>query len=777
MQLFEILHITEPEGRNGYMKQNEAKEKFMMNVKCSSRKGRASLAGVSMLLLVVGLVWSNAYAAQPSAKGRLGRLKVSENARFLVYEDGTPFFWLGDTAWELFHRLNREEADRYLENRAANGYTVIQAVALAEINGHSDPNPYGHLPLIDQDPARPAVQDGPNNDYWDQVDYIVDKANALGLYIGFLPTWGRYWHDNVKDNKPLFTVQNAEVYGEWLGRRYREKHLIWVLGGDRTIQNEGHKEIIRAMARGLRKGDGGAHLMTFHPRGGSGSAQDFHNDDWLDVNMRQNGHNTKFNEGYHNTRVDYDRTPIKPVLDGEPIYEDHPVSFRPKDLGHSIASDVRRPLYWNLFTGAFGHTYGHHSVWQMWQPGRAPINNPLMPWYEAIDQPGARQMQYGRWLMESRPFLTRIPDDSIIVAHTSDGVPAATDRKTLIDTKLTHVAYTRDQMGKAVLYINGAAASSGNVGGDLSNWDDGFRLALGNELTEDRPWLGEFYRVALHARALDAADIARAFNAGPAKAAGSPVALYEFREGGGRIIKDTSGVGEPLNLHMANASDVHWRGGSGGLRFARPALIASQTPATKLINAVKQSRSFTIEAWIRPDNTVQAGPARIVTLSADMSARNLTLGQKADAYEVRFRTTATSPNGEPALSTPGGDMPAGLVVPTAVPGAGRYRFVATRDAQGSYAMVYAPVSRAFTVRMDAISGSKVKAWWYNPRCGEATAIGEFPNKGHREFQPPDKGEIIDWVLVLDDAAKKYAAPGTRQVKLDVSASQGAMEVR
>ncbi|MBE0537684.1 MAG: hypothetical protein IH624_18620 [Phycisphaerae bacterium] len=228
---------------------------------------------------------------------------------------------------------------------------------------------------------------------------------------------------------------------------------------------------------------------------------------------------------------------------------------------------------------------------------------------------------------------------------------------------------------------------------------------------------------------------------------------------------------------MANASDVHWRGGSGGLRFARPALIASQTPATKLINAVKQSRSFTIEAWIRPDNTVQAGPARIVTLSADMSARNLTLGQKADAYEVRFRTTATSPNGEPALSTPGGDMPAGLVVPTAVPGAGRYRFVATRDAQGSYAMVYAPVSRAFTVRMDAISGSKVKAWWYNPRCGEATAIGEFPNKGHREFQPPDKGEIIDWVLVLDDAAKKYAAPGTRQVKLDVSASQGAMEVR
>ena len=142
-----------------------------------------------------------------------GLLKVSENKRFLVHEDGTPFFYLGDTAWELFHRLNREEADKYLANRAAKGFTVIQAVAIAEVDGHKDPNPYGHLPLIDLDPARPAVQEGPDNDYWDHVDYIVDKANSLGLYIGFLPTWGRYWHDKIKDGKPLFT--RAECGGVW----------------------------------------------------------------------------------------------------------------------------------------------------------------------------------------------------------------------------------------------------------------------------------------------------------------------------------------------------------------------------------------------------------------------------------------------------------------------------------------------------------------------------------------------------------------------------------
>src|SRR6185369_11417268 len=115
---------------------------------------------------------------------------------------------------------------------------------------------------------------------------------------------------------------------------------------------------------------------------------------------------------------DYDRTPAKPVIDGEPIYEGHPVSFRAKDLGHSVAADVRRPFYWDVFSGACGHTYGHHSVWQMAAPERKPVNAPLMPWREALDQAGGAQMQFGRRLIESRPFLTRIPADDVIVPAT-----------------------------------------------------------------------------------------------------------------------------------------------------------------------------------------------------------------------------------------------------------------------------------------------------------------------------------------------------------------------
>jgi hypothetical protein len=169
----------------------------MLSPAVSSRLAPICLAAAVGATGASGAEPTPAPAAPP-----LPRLRVAANRRFLVQADGTPFFWLGDTAWELFHRLDRGEADRYLECRARQGYTVIQAVAIAELDGHTVPNAYGHLPLVDLDPARPALQDGPANDYWDHVDYIVDKANALGLYIGFLPTWGRYWHDEVRDGKP-----------------------------------------------------------------------------------------------------------------------------------------------------------------------------------------------------------------------------------------------------------------------------------------------------------------------------------------------------------------------------------------------------------------------------------------------------------------------------------------------------------------------------------------------------------------------------------------------
>ena len=102
-------------------------------------------------------------------------------------------------------------------------------------------------------------------------------------------------------------------------------------------------------------------------------------------------------------------------------------------------------------------------------------------------------------------------------------------------------------------------------------------------------------------------------------------------------------------------------------------------------------------------------------------------------------------------------------VATSIPGSGQKRLVATRDSEGTYAMIYTPVGRKFSVKMDVIKAARVKAWWFNPRTGQADAIGQFENKGTREFIPPNPGEILDWILVLDDARKNYPAPGSKSL--------------
>src|ERR1051325_10410671 len=134
------------------------------------------------IMLAGLLLWQGLLMAQQPFTN--GRLKVADNKRYLVHQNGTPFFWLGDTAWELFHRLNREEADQYLKKRAEQGFTVVQAVALAEFDGLKEPNPYGETPLLNNDPTTP------NEAYFKHVDYLIDKAAQYGLVIGFLPTWG-----------------------------------------------------------------------------------------------------------------------------------------------------------------------------------------------------------------------------------------------------------------------------------------------------------------------------------------------------------------------------------------------------------------------------------------------------------------------------------------------------------------------------------------------------------------------------------------------------------
>lgn len=345
-------------------------------------------------------------------------LKVSKNKRYLVKEDDTPFFWLGDTAWELFHKLNREEVDEFLMNRAERRFNVIQAVALAEMDGIRSGNVYGKKPLLQNeagvyDPTKPDLSGAYS--YWDHVDYVVDKAEELGMHIGFLPTWGDKFNQLWGKGPVIFDESNARIYGKWIGERYKDQsNMIWILGGDRTLETEEHYKIIRAMADGIREGDGGRHLMTFHPMGCRSSTEYVHEDEWLDFNMIQSGHSLRI-DNYSWVTTDYELVPAKPTLDGEPRYEDHPINFKSEN-GFFDDTDVRQAAYWSVFAGSFGHTYGHHSIWSM---TTEPAHYFIMTWQDAMVRPGGSQMQHVRSLIESRPFLERVPDQSLLVDELS----------------------------------------------------------------------------------------------------------------------------------------------------------------------------------------------------------------------------------------------------------------------------------------------------------------------------------------------------------------------
>lgn len=346
----------------------------------------------------------------------LPHIRVSENRRFLVTENGAPFFWLGDTAWELFHRLTREEALYYFVTRQRQGFTVIQAVALAEFDGLNTPNAYGVHPLHDNDPTRP------NAAYFAYVDELIALAADHDLYIALLPTWGdKVNHRQWGVGPQVFTVENAQVYGRYLGQRYgNQSNVIWMLGGDRpaVFENDDYRLLWRAMAAGIDEGAGRRVLKTYHPPGRYSTSAWLHAEEWLDFNTMQSGHGSGRDTAvWEMITHDYTLTPTKPTLDSEPNYEDHPVSPWPKwnpANGHFRDHDVRKQLYRSVFAGGCGVTYGHHSIWQFCGPRNPAINHADRTWLEAMVRPGAEQVKHLRALMASRPFLSRIPDQNIL---------------------------------------------------------------------------------------------------------------------------------------------------------------------------------------------------------------------------------------------------------------------------------------------------------------------------------------------------------------------------
>ncbi|KAK7703342.1 hypothetical protein SLS57_010991 [Botryosphaeria dothidea] len=402
---------------------------------------------------------SHAVAASNSSSVSWADLAISapSNGRYLSRTNSRePFFWQADTAWELFHRLNRSDIDHYLQDRASKGFNVVQAVVISELNGTTFPNFYGELPLHDADPLQP------NEAYFEHVDWAVNRAASYGILVALVPTWGRWVNCGWHNGPIIFDEDSAERFGAYIGTRY--PGLPKIIGGDSngfwSCNASAAQDAFRAdpsldpttllgpitdtrevwsrMVKGFTESESAAGVtpfVTFHPTNMWISdpstplpyGHNYINGTLgpLSMDAVQSGHNIP-----DATTLDYHFTPLTgwdstknyentlamraafpgPVVDLENHYEGAHVGFNTsRPLWN--ASHVRHGFYSAVFSGACGFTYGAQAIWQMYAP-KAQLARPDL-WIEAqLDQPvneswrdalgfeGARQSGYVRGLFE-----------------------------------------------------------------------------------------------------------------------------------------------------------------------------------------------------------------------------------------------------------------------------------------------------------------------------------------------------------------------------------------
>jgi hypothetical protein len=356
------------------------------------------------------------------------RLHVSADGHFLQREDGSRFVWLADTVWAL-QKLNPTDLARYMDDRAARGFNVLQGPNLRgwPENPTSPENYVKGVNYAGQPAFLGNNTDTPNEPYWQYVDYMVNAANSRGLYIALVVMWGNEYNLAFGTD-----TQKANRLGVWLGTRYRNNlNVIWIVSGEFDLIGtspitSAQKAMFAAVGQGLKTGSLGNHLITAHPAEELSSTA-FQSEAWFDFNMEQGGHAMRDNPNiYGFMTTEYGATPTKPALDGEVTYEETAVNW---NIANGVFTDydVRKSAYWSVFAGGFGFTYGDEYMFQLYRPGDtwynptwANMGTPNGYWYDKLGVPGAVDMRHVRALMELHTAAW-IPDQAVISSAIGTG--------------------------------------------------------------------------------------------------------------------------------------------------------------------------------------------------------------------------------------------------------------------------------------------------------------------------------------------------------------------
>ncbi len=367
-----------------------------------------------------------------------GSIAVSDNGHYFLDKNGKPFFWQGDTEWELFRYLTAKDANALLAERKKQGFNVIQVIVngvFPEWGAMAGMKPWkGMKAWRDDNPLTP------DEDYFSKVDSIVayaDKINII-LVIGV-------YHARDCDAGRINAL-NAKQWAVWLANRYRNAGNV--VFGMYPHAEPASETIIRGTVAGILEAGGGSHLITMHPDPSPASSSFMHNEFWLSFNTLQTWSTNMMN--YDMVRADYGRWPAKPVVAGEARYEEE---------DGTTPFEVRRSGWWSCLAGGF-YSYGHRDNWKSPQTWRK--------WYNS---PAARQMKIMGDFFRSLDWWKIVPDQLIfekwvygnVAAHSSDGdwIVAYLTDKSPVSVKLNAITAT----GTAVAFwINPLTGDRSRIG-------------------------------------------------------------------------------------------------------------------------------------------------------------------------------------------------------------------------------------------------------------------------------------------------------------------------
>jgi hypothetical protein len=306
-------------------------------------------------------------------------LKVGPTARYLVDQQGHPFFLHGESPWSLIMGVNREDALAYLNDRQAKGVNaLIMNLVEHQFNGPVDK--YGQGPFL-----TPGDLSTPNEKYFDHADWVLKQAEQRGMVVLLNPLYLGYkglnegWYQEALLNGSF----KVREYGRWVGKRYKNyKNIIWVMGGDRKPDQA--REMIEYLAAGIRQESSGQ-LFTAHAEPEM-SAMEGYSFAGLDFNATYS-----YDVVHKRLMREYHYRPTMPYVLFETSYENE----------HNASPvQIRRQAYWAILSGATGQFYGARPLW-LFDPG----------WKETLQSRGAWDMARVRAFVDAIPWFQLAPDE------------------------------------------------------------------------------------------------------------------------------------------------------------------------------------------------------------------------------------------------------------------------------------------------------------------------------------------------------------------------------